>query len=216
MLKTTTADAMMLLTHALHTLPTEPDPRSEFFIQWRTRTIESVERIYADDPAISQGFKEIEFSPRRLTRDAEKDEQLKLDACLAGYAQARLMLERLISAVTQQSQVLAEPPKPSTVVISGPPAEVKTAPYAALCSSILQAVKPGEIDDSGSMLTSSAQLLRNLSTGLADPALRVATERMMSQLSGGTQAAKKGPDWEQADVFVWSILMALSELKRSA
>src|ERR1700733_5279481 len=108
MLKTSTADAMMLLTQALHTLPSEPDPRSDFFVQWRTRTIETIERIFGDDLAPSRDFKDIEFSPRRLTRDAEKDEQLRLDACLAGYAQARLLLEQLIASVNQQAIGLAE------------------------------------------------------------------------------------------------------------
>jgi hypothetical protein len=216
MLKTSTADAVMLLTQALHTLPMEPDPRSDFFVQWRARTIETIDRIFAEDPALSQGFKEIEFSPRRLTRDTEKDEQLRLDACLAGYAQARLMLERLIAAVNQQSQVLAEQSQAASIVSTATQQEAKASPYAALCTSIAQAVKHNEIEDAGSALASSAQLLRSLTTGLADPTLREATERMMSKLTPAPPTMKKGPDWEQADVFVWSVLMALSELKRCA
>lgn len=215
MLKTSTADAVMLLTQALHTLPMEPDPRSDFFVQWRTRTVETIERIFADDPMLSQDFKDIEFSPRRLTRDAEKDEQLKLDACLAGCAQARLQLERLIASVNQQSMALVEPSQSAAVApVTRPPSA--TSVYDGLCASIAQVVKHNETEDAGSAMAASAQLLRNLATGLAEPTLREVTERMMLKLAPNSITVKKGPDWEQADVFVWSVLMALAELKRSA
>jgi hypothetical protein len=214
MLKTSTADAMMLLTQALHTLPSEPDPRSDFFVQWRTRTNETIERIFGDDPAPSRDFKDIEFSPRRLTRDAEKDEQLRLDACLAGYAQARLLLEQLIASVNQQAIGLAEQSQAAATEHAASQ-RANASNYGALCSSIAQAVKHDEIDDAGSVLAASAQLLRNLSTGLADRTLRDATERMMAKLAPNG-SAKVSPDWEHADLFVWSILMALGELKRCA
>jgi hypothetical protein len=212
MLKTSTADAMMLLTQALHTLPSEPDPRSDFFVQWRARTIETIERIFADDPALSRDFKDIEFSPRRLTRDAEKDEQLRLDACLAGCAQARLILERLISAVNQQAVALVEQSKAAADQPTQAPE--KSSKYSTLCSSIAQVMNDKEIDDTASVLAASAQLFRNLSSGLADGTLRTATERMMAKVSESGTTAQ--PNWEHADVFVWSVLMALGELKRCA
>lgn len=216
MLKTSNADAVMLLTQALHTLPMEPDPRSDFFVQWRTRTIETIERIFADEPALSQSFKDIEFSPRRMTRDAEKDEQLKLDACLAGCAQARQQIERLIAMVSPQSQALAEQSHAAAAAQSSARQHPREAAYTDLCSSIALAVKDNEIVDAGSVIAASAQLLRNLSNALADPILQDATERMMAKVSPGASALQRSPDWEQADIFVWSVLMALGELKRSA
>ena len=217
MLKTSINDAMMLLTEALHRLPTEPDPRSEFFIQWRTRTIEAIERIFSDDPLPAQMFKEIEFSPRRLTRDTEKDEQLKLDACLAGCSEARALLERLMAAVNQppetemQTSETSVPPK--TALASKDAAAV----YSALCSSIASAVaQPAVNEDPSSNLAASAQLLRVLTTGLADQRLRDATEAMLDKVSVPAAGKKIRPDWEQADVFVWSMLIALGELKKSA
>jgi len=100
MLKTTAADAVADLQEALTALPSESDVRSEYFAQWRGRTADALDRIFHDDPEPVRQFKDIEFSPRRLTKDDAKDAQLKLDAYLAGCAAARTLLESLMWRLT--------------------------------------------------------------------------------------------------------------------
>ena len=89
-------DALTLLREALATLPSELDARADFFVQWRARTIHNLELIFPDRPEIVGQFKEIEFSPRRLTNKDTRDEQLKLDAFLSGCVAARAQLEELV------------------------------------------------------------------------------------------------------------------------
>ena len=100
MTKTTAADAVASLEEALATLPSEADARAEFFLQWRARTFDMLDRLFPDDHEPARQFKEIEFSPRRLTREDARDAQLKLDAYLAGCAAARTLLESILWRVT--------------------------------------------------------------------------------------------------------------------
>src|SRR5204863_429563 len=83
MLKTTTADAVASLREAIAGLPSEAEVRSEFFVQWRSRTIDLLERLFPQDPEPTRQFNELEFSPRRIGKK-DSQEQLKLDAYLAG------------------------------------------------------------------------------------------------------------------------------------
>src|SRR5579864_254830 len=89
-------DASKLLRESLATLPSELDARADFFVQWRVRTIQALELIFSDEPAIVAAFKEIDFSPRRLTKNEVRDAQLKLDAFLSGCIAARAQLEELV------------------------------------------------------------------------------------------------------------------------
>lgn len=110
MLKTTTAaDAATALQEVLTTLPTELEARSEFFVQWRARAAQALERCFPEDPGPVRLFKEIEFSPRRLTRDDAKDAQLKLDSYLAGCAAAKTLLESLLWKLTAAAPAATQP-----------------------------------------------------------------------------------------------------------
>ena len=64
MIKTTLADAPVALQEAIAELPSGLEARSDFFVQWRGRTIELLERVFAEDHEPARLFKEIEFSPR--------------------------------------------------------------------------------------------------------------------------------------------------------
>lgn len=134
MLKTTTADAVAALQEALIALPSELEARNEFFVQWRNRTIESLERIFLDDPTPVRQFKDIEFSPRRLSKDDTRDAQLKLDAFLAGCATARSYLEdtirRLVSGPDKPApaEVQGEAQTPELLLDLTPPPEPAPAP----------------------------------------------------------------------------------------
>jgi len=99
MLKTTAADAADVLKSALATLPSEAEARSDFFVQWRTRTIELLERLFPQDAEPTRLFKELEFSPRRIAKNDPREDQLRLDAYLAGCAAARSLIESLIQKV---------------------------------------------------------------------------------------------------------------------
>lgn len=120
-------DALMLLREALATLPSELDARADFFVQWRARTIQTLELIYLGEPETAQRFKEIEFSPRRLTKNDARDEQLKLDAFLSGCVAARAMLEELVRQ-TQAAMDALPPPvrtpeeEPAEPAPAAPPA----------------------------------------------------------------------------------------------
>lgn len=102
MLRTGKTEAVALLQESLSSLPGNEDARSEFFVQWRARSIAAIERIFPDDAEALRQFKEIEFSPRRLTKDDAKDAQLRLDAYLSGCVAARETLERLLRRVEEE------------------------------------------------------------------------------------------------------------------
>lgn len=131
-------DALNLLREALATLPSELDARADFFVQWRARTSQTLERIYPDRPEVAQQFKEIEFSPRRLTNKEARDEQLKLDAFLSGCVTARAQLEELVRQLMASLEAMpapaaapAEPPPPQPVLSSAPAAEAAPGAEAA-------------------------------------------------------------------------------------
>lgn len=136
--RTTAADAVASLQEALTELPSESDVRSEFFLQWRGRTADALDRIFHDDPEPVRQFKEIEFSPRRLSKDDAKDAQLKLDAYLAGCAAARTLLESLMWRLTtaglpKEDKPIQTPPltsQPMPTVAQPPMATVARAPMA--------------------------------------------------------------------------------------
>src|SRR6185312_8697248 len=64
MLKNSFTEAVFLLREVTSTLPSEAESRSEFFVQWRARSIETLERLFPGDPEPARQFKELEFSPR--------------------------------------------------------------------------------------------------------------------------------------------------------
>ncbi|HWE98138.1 MAG TPA: hypothetical protein VG269_29605 [Tepidisphaeraceae bacterium] len=142
-------DALTLLREALATLPSELDARAEFFVQWRARTIQSLELIFADNPAPAAAFKEIEFSPRRLTKDETRDAQLKLDAFLSGCVTARAQMEELVRHLLAEPeaptpepmpQVEAAPQQPSIAEAAAPQLPVPEVPVVQLSS--VEAVPP--------------------------------------------------------------------------
>jgi hypothetical protein len=102
-------DALTLLRESLSTLPSELDARAGFFVQWRARTIHGLELIFPDRPEIVGHFKEIEFSPRRLTSKESRNEQLKLDAFLSGCVAARAQLEELVRQLLASLEELPAP-----------------------------------------------------------------------------------------------------------
>jgi hypothetical protein len=109
MLKTTSADAVGTLREAIATMPSEAEARSDFFVQWRSRTIEQIERLFPGDSEPARQFKELEFSPRRIAKNDSREEQLRLDAYLAGCAAARTLLENCIQTVATEPKPIVDP-----------------------------------------------------------------------------------------------------------
>lgn len=114
-------DALTLLRESLAILPSELDARADFFVQWRSRTIQNLELIFPDDVAVAAAFKQIDFSPRRLTKNEARDAQLRLDAFLSGCVVARAHLEEAIR------RLLAEPELPRVVLSEPVPDTHETA-----------------------------------------------------------------------------------------
>ena len=125
-------DALTLLKESLATLPSELDARADFFIQWRVRTVQGLELAFPDEPAVAAAFKNIDFSPRRLTKNETRDAQLKLDAFLSGCVSARALLEELIRRLLSEPEPLAPPPPPAAMEPAAPsvpePLEMKPEP----------------------------------------------------------------------------------------
>ena len=130
-------DALTLLREALATLPSELDARADFFVQWRARTIHNLELIFPDRPEIVCQFKEIEFSPRRLTKKDTRDEQLKLDAFLSGCVAARAQVEELVRHLLASLDAMPAP----VVTPEEPPAPVQPAAEAPVAA---EAISDGE------------------------------------------------------------------------
>lgn len=134
MVKTNKSGAVAGLTDLLSALPSDHDARSEFFLSWKKRTITTLELIFPDDPQPVQQFKEVEFSPRRLTNDDVRDSQLKLDAYLAGCAAARTLLESLLWRLSSADKAAApdapSTPTPARASIPVEPAAPRAAPQA--------------------------------------------------------------------------------------
>jgi hypothetical protein len=124
-------DALTLLKESLATLPSELDARADFFMQWRVRTIQGLELAFPDEPAVAATFKNIEFSPRRLTKSETRDAQLKLDAFLSGCVSARAHLEELIRRLLAEPEPMPAPP-PAAIEPAAPvvpePLEIKPPP----------------------------------------------------------------------------------------
>ena len=97
MFRLRSADAIATLRQIIAELPSDLDARAGFFVQWRCRAIESLELIFDQEHEPVRLFKEIEFSPRLLTKNETKDARLKLDAYLSGCAAAKAHLESLIT-----------------------------------------------------------------------------------------------------------------------
>lgn len=145
MLRLSPADAVASLREAMNTLPTDLDARADFFVQWRARTVAALELIFNGDHETVRQFKEIEFSPRRLTKNEAKDAQLKLDAYLAGCAASRAFLESLAGRVMT---VVPEPPAPPPVQPTGEPtARSDSMGIVAVAHSILPvSPEPGTLE----------------------------------------------------------------------
>ena len=118
-------DALTLLRESLATLPSELDARADFFVQWRARTIQSLELVFPEDLSAAMALKEIEFSPRKLTKDETRDAQLKLDAFLSGCVAARAQLEELVR------RLMATPEDPAAQLPEPPAPKVSPAPVRA-------------------------------------------------------------------------------------
>ena len=116
MVKTNKPGAVAGLQDLLSTLPTDQDARSDFFRSWKDRAITTLELVFQDDPQPVQQFKEIEFSPRRLSNDEVRDAQLKLDAYLAGCAAARTLLESLLWRLSSADKTAAPDAAPAPLL----------------------------------------------------------------------------------------------------
>jgi hypothetical protein len=150
MLKTTLDDAVAALREAVASMPAGLEARSDFFIQWRGRTIDLLERTFTDDHEPVRLLKEIEFSPRRLSGKDAKDEQLKLDAFLAGCDAAKSLLEGLVVKLTAppppaqpqaQAEVQGEVQTPAVMVDARPEPE----PQATVAKPAAAQVAPAAV-----------------------------------------------------------------------
>jgi len=131
MIKTNKAGAVATLQDLLTTLPADQDARSEFFLSWKNRVLQSLELIFQDDPQPSQQFKEIEFSPRRLSNNETRDDQLRLDAYLAGCAAARTLLESFLWRLSSADQAPADASAPILTVSRVAETKAAAAPATA-------------------------------------------------------------------------------------
>ena len=140
MFKATPAEAVASLREAIASLPSEAEARSDFFVQWRSRTMELIERLFPSDSDPVRQFKELEFSPRRIGKN-DSQEQLKLDAYLAGCAAARALLESLIASVTTaaaapvpnpEPELQGEAQTPAVLIDATPASEPTPAPTTAV------------------------------------------------------------------------------------
>jgi len=105
------SEATDALRIALDTVPTDGDARSEFFVQWRARTLADLEKIFQEGSPPVRRFREIEFSPRRLSGDEDRDDVLRRETCLSGCAVARHLLQMILDRLAQ----LPEAPATATV-----------------------------------------------------------------------------------------------------
>lgn len=232
MLKTTPADTIDALRESVATLPTDGEVRGEFFVQWRGRTIELLERLFPDDPEPARQFKEIEFSPRRLTRNEVRDEQLKLDAFLAGCAAARTLLESLIQSLTAPA-VEAPPPEvqgevqtPAVLIDATPLPEPEpdadgvitggTMDTQALCApvrgSLARVLGAWDKGDRDVALVLSAQLLADLTVLSRDERFKGAFDKVVGTAfdHGASDAVKAA-----APLCMWSLVAAMNEVMKN-
>jgi hypothetical protein len=212
-------DAVTLLGQALATLPSELDARAEFFVQWRARTIQNLELIFPKDLSVVSAFKEIDFSPRRLTKNETRDAQLKLDAFLSGCVTARAQLEELVrrllagpdepcinELIPPAPQVPAPiAPEPLEVKPEAPLAQVKRTPVpdpiikgahmsshelcAPVRTSLSRVLGAWERGDRDAALVLSAQLLADLTVLSRDDQFKSAFDGVVSKFVGRDGAA---------------------------
>jgi hypothetical protein len=230
MLKTTPADAADSLREAIASLPSEAEARSEFFVQWRTRTTERLERLFAD-PEPARQFKEIEFSPRLLAKNDARVDQLRLDAYLSGCVAARALIEALIQNLTTISlyappitsnEVQGEAQTPAVLidttpasnpdgVISGATMDTLElcAPVRSSLSRVLGAWDRGDRDTA---LVLSAQLLAELTVLSRDDRFKGAFDKVVSNAfdNGASEAVKSS-----APKCMWSLVAAMNEVMKT-
>ncbi|HEY8750980.1 MAG TPA: hypothetical protein VIM11_23550 [Tepidisphaeraceae bacterium] len=227
MLKTTAADAADVLKSALATLPSEAEARSDFFVQWRTRTIELLERLFPQDAEPTRLFKELEFSPRRIAKNDPREDQLRLDAYLAGCAAARSLIESLIQKVAASlfepsAQVQGEAQTPAILIDTTPVSDADgvisggkmdtlelCAPVRSSLSRVLGAWDRGDRDTA---LVLSAQLLAELTLLARDDRFKGAFEKVVSNAfdEGATEAVKAS-----APKCMWSLVAAMNEVMKA-
>lgn len=226
------ADAIPALEEALATIPAGLEARSDFFVQWRARTLDLLERTFRDDSTAVTKFKEIEFSPRRLTKNDEKDQQLKLDAYLAGCDAARSLLNQLIHGVLAPSAPApaAAPEPPVQGAVQTPAVLIDATPLPVLddvikggsmngrdiCApvrgSLTRFLSAGGNGDQDLALLVSAQLLADLTVLSRDEKFKAVFEKVLSKtLENGTAEAVKAA----APMCVWSLLSAMNELSKN-
>jgi hypothetical protein len=83
----------------LASVPADGDARAEWFISWRNRTLEALAGVFNDGAGPVDRFREIEFGPRRLTGDGDRDDNLRRDAFKAGCAASRQLFQRVIDRI---------------------------------------------------------------------------------------------------------------------
>jgi hypothetical protein len=129
MFRLRSADAIATLRQIIAEIPSDLDARAGFFVQWRCRAIQSLELIFDQEHEPVRQFKEIEFSPRRLTKNETKDARLKLDAYLSGCAAAKAHIESLITTLA------TVPAAPQAADATPPASETVPAPRLKLDTS---------------------------------------------------------------------------------
>ena len=233
-------DALTLLREALATLPSELDARSDFFVQWRARTIQSLELVFPDDAAPAGAFKEIDFSPRRLTKDDVRDAQLKLDAFLSGCVAARAQLEELVRRLMIEPESPALQPTPEDKASEAQPSAATQAPEprpaaaaaanpvikgaqmsshelcAPVRSSLSRVLGAWERGDRDAALVLSAQLLADLTVLSRDDQFKNAFDGVVSKFVG-RDGLSTGLDSLQsaAPLCVWSMMAAMNEVMKA-
>ena len=219
-------DALTLLREALATLPSELDARAEFFVQWRTRTIQNLELIFPENPAEATDFKQIDFSPRRLTKNDTRDAQLKLDAFLSGCVSARAYLEETIRRLMAEPEMAMLPPPP---VAPAPPVEPPADPVIKganmssneLCApvrgSLSRVLGAWERGDRDAALVLSAQLLADLTVLSRDDQFKNAFDGVVSKFVGSNGVPGALDSLQAAaPLCVWSMMAAMNEVMKRA
>lgn len=164
-------DALTLIRESLATLPSELDARADFFVQWRARTIHNLELIYPDQPEIVRQFKEIEFSPRRLTKKDARDEQLKLDAFLSGCVAARAQLEELVRQLLASLEAM-----PAPVLTPEEPPQAAAAPV----EQVFEAAPDGE---HAPRLNEESRVVQTVAEMVAEPVVEAEPEPLPVELT---------------------------------
>src|SRR3954452_18158011 len=151
-LKVGKSEAVDALRIALDTVPTDGDTRSEFFIQWRHRTLTDLEKIFQETSPPVRRFREIEFSPRRFSGDEDQDNVMRRDACLSGCAVECHLLQMILDRLSQSPD--GQPPAPNVGEATAAAAAAAVASPAVASSApakdAREAVRPQNADASDS------------------------------------------------------------------